>query len=119
MEGLVRTPNRRECQVATKAPLNQLTTASEEHSTPVSPNGKSRTSRPAHRRGFVQATSPITAVEGLSQQEIIDLTKDAEYCADCSRVLGQGNGNAARVFVVVEACSYVCNHLVASNCLIH
>jgi len=88
-----------------ESPTNRLTTAPEEHSAPVSPNGKSRTSRPAHSRGFVRVSTSTTAVEGHTQQEIIDLT--AEYCADRLRVLGQGNGNTARVFVV-EACGYVC-----------
>ena len=73
------------------------------------PNGENKAWRPPQLRRFVRASSPAAATADLVRREIIDLTADAEYYGVCSNALGQGNGNAARVFVF-EACCCVYSH---------
>jgi hypothetical protein len=75
------------------------------------PNGENGNWRTPQQCRCVRASSPTAATADLIQREIIDLTAEAEYCASCSNVLGQGNGTAARTFVV-ETCRCVCDYLV-------
>jgi len=84
--------------------------APEEHSAPISPNGNSRTWRSPQRGRDVRASSPAAAIADLVPQEIIDLTADGNVCAVCSHGVHEGNGNAARVFLL-EVCGCVCTHL--------
>jgi len=48
------------------------------------------------------------------QPDSLDITVTAEFCASCPRVLGQGDDEVARVFIV-EPCTRVCNHLILAN----
>lgn len=63
------------------------------------------------KRHRSQAPSPAASPRRV---EIIDLTGNAEYCATCSNILGQGNDSAARIYIFST-----CRCVVCGECLLN
>jgi hypothetical protein len=71
----------------------------------VDVNGDSGSSKKRYCRQHPSSSEASAGPDAAA--EVIDLTVDVEHCAICSNVLGDGQGDVARMFVF-STCGCVC-----------